>query len=257
MDRRAWQATIHGVTRVGHNHHHHWKMIMSGTGKAKQAKAGVDHYWSWVMGWVHGGFWYLSHSFCSCVNFFIIHCKKILGLVTVNWKYTEPVPPQAYCWPCRLEQELLWGFPCVSVSKNLPCNAGDVGLIPGQGTKDPTFHGSAWAMCHNRRSCVPQLRPNIVKKVNKYFLKKKNSISFKSNFLLAWGRGVVSRYQMCEGGKCVLSSLSNYRILLLAPLLHSYLPPERALQVIVLPPISELEQVPSQTCSGKWSCTSA
>ena len=46
-------------------------------------------------------------------------------------------------WHLHLEQDLLWGFPCVSVYKNLPCNAGHVDLIPGQGTKDPTFHGSA------------------------------------------------------------------------------------------------------------------
>ena len=29
------------------------------------------------------------------------------------------------------------GLPSDSVVKNLPCNAGDMGLIPGQGTKNP------------------------------------------------------------------------------------------------------------------------
>ena len=29
------------------------------------------------------------------------------------------------------------------VVKNLPCNAGDTGLIPGQGTNTPTCHGAA------------------------------------------------------------------------------------------------------------------
>ena len=30
-----------------------------------------------------------------------------------------------------------WDFPGGRVVKNPPCNAGDVGLIPGQGTKIP------------------------------------------------------------------------------------------------------------------------
>ena len=32
---------------------------------------------------------------------------------------------------------MLWHFPGGSVVKNLPCNAGDAGSIPGQGTKIP------------------------------------------------------------------------------------------------------------------------
>ena len=31
----------------------------------------------------------------------------------------------------------LQDLPSGSVVKNLPCNAGDMGLIPGQGTKNP------------------------------------------------------------------------------------------------------------------------
>ena len=34
-------------------------------------------------------------------------------------------------------------FPGDPVVKNLPCNAGDTGSIPGQGTKIPTCHGAA------------------------------------------------------------------------------------------------------------------
>ena len=37
MDREAWQATVHGVTRVGHdlaaNHHHHISLIITQTEK--------------------------------------------------------------------------------------------------------------------------------------------------------------------------------------------------------------------------------
>ena len=47
------------------------------------------------------------------------------------------------------EWYLLNGFPGGAVVKNLPSNAGDLGLIPGQGTETP--HG------------VLQLRPNSAK----------------------------------------------------------------------------------------------
>ena len=55
--------------------------------------------------------------------------------------------------------------------KNLPSNAGDVGLIPGQGTKIPhaaeqislraTTTESA---CRNQRGPMPQLRHNTANK---------------------------------------------------------------------------------------------
>ena len=35
--------------------------------------------------------------------------------------------------------------------ENTSSNAGDVGSIPGQGTKDPTCHGAIKPMCHNSR----------------------------------------------------------------------------------------------------------
>ena len=55
-----------------------------------------------------------------------------------------------------------WDFPGGLGIKNLPCNVGNAGLIPGQGTKIP------WAAeqlslgaaateptCHNLRACAP------------------------------------------------------------------------------------------------------
>ena len=44
---------------------------------------------------------------------------------------------------------LLWeDFPAGPVVKNLSANAGDMGLIPGQGT-DPLCLGAAGPVCHN------------------------------------------------------------------------------------------------------------
>ena len=40
-------------------------------------------------------------------------------------------------------------FPGGPVVKNLPCNAGDVGSIPGQGTKIPHVTEQLKPMCHN------------------------------------------------------------------------------------------------------------
>ena len=57
-------------------------------------------------------------------------------------------------------------FPGGSVVKNLPCNAGDTGLIPGWGTKIP--HATeqlslcATNQCSIERSCMMQLRPEAV-----------------------------------------------------------------------------------------------
>ena len=80
-------------------------------------------------------------------------------------------------------------FPWGPVAKNLPCNAGDAGFIPGQGTKippateqlslyvattEPVHSGVRFtaveSVCHSResmrhkeRSHVLQLRPNAAK----------------------------------------------------------------------------------------------
>ena len=54
-------------------------------------------------------------------------------------------------------------------------NAGDLGLIPGQGTRshtlqleDPTYHN------RYQRSCISQLRPGTVKYINR--LKNKRNV---------------------------------------------------------------------------------
>ena len=73
-------------------------------------------------------------------------------------------------------------FPGGPVIKNLPCNEGDVGSIPGQGTKiphaleqlslcatttEPTCSGACApqleGLHHMQRSHMPQLRPNAAK----------------------------------------------------------------------------------------------
>ena len=41
----------------------------------------------------------------------------------------------------------VWDFPCGPLAKNLPSNAGDMGLIPGWGTK------IAYAMWHLSLCC--------------------------------------------------------------------------------------------------------
>ena len=53
-------------------------------------------------------------------------------------------------------------------------NAGDLGSIPGQGTRshtlqleDPTYHNQ------DQRSCMPQLRPGTVKYINRLKERKK------------------------------------------------------------------------------------
>ena len=84
----------------------------------------------------------------------------------------------------QLKNILYWDFPGGPVVKNTPCNAGDVGLIPGWGTK--TLHAveqlvlcatttapaptTREAICLNERSHImqwrshrPQLRPNTAK----------------------------------------------------------------------------------------------
>ena len=45
-------------------------------------------------------------------------------------------------------------------------NAGDLGLIPDQGTRSHIPHNE------ERRSHLPQLRPDAAKYINKYFLKR-------------------------------------------------------------------------------------
>ena len=71
---------------------------------------------------------------------------------------------------------MLFDFPDSPVVKDLPCNAGDMGLIPSQGIKIPHISGQASrrpttkeSTHRNERSFMLQLRPEAAK------LKKKNN----------------------------------------------------------------------------------
>ena len=55
-----------------------------------------------------------------------------------------------------LKKESLWDFPGGPVVKNPPCEAGYIGLIPGQGTKIP--HG-AEAAAKSLQSCPDSATP--------------------------------------------------------------------------------------------------
>ena len=78
------------------------------------------------------------------------------------------------CFFSRLKNRDFPGGPVV-----LPCNAGDMGSIPGQGTK--TSHAAEQlSPCHNDWTCTPQLEsvhPHAAIKtgqsqtINEYFLK--------------------------------------------------------------------------------------
>ena len=66
-----------------------------------------------------------------------------------------------------------WDFPGGLVVKNLPCNTGDMGLMPGQGTKIPyavellsLSAAITEPMCHNCRAHVLQQKiPHGARKI--------------------------------------------------------------------------------------------
>ena len=67
-----------------------------------------------------------------------------------------------------------------SVVKNLFCNAGNVGSIPGWGTKVPTCQGAANPMHHDQRvysprqrSCLIQVRLDMAEERNDFLKKRK------------------------------------------------------------------------------------
>ena len=67
--------------------------------------------------------------------------------------------------PCILTVPIIYlkvllfsDFPDGPVVKNPPCNAGDVGLIPGQGTKVPHAPEPTKPTHHGQRVHEPQLR---------------------------------------------------------------------------------------------------
>ena len=53
-------------------------------------------------------------------------------------------------------------FPGGPVVQNLPCNAGNVGSIPGWGTKIPHVVGATEPMCLNYRTCMLQQKIPLV-----------------------------------------------------------------------------------------------
>ena len=55
-----------------------------------------------------------------------------------------------------------WDFPGGPVVKNQPSNAGDVGSIPGQGTKIPHAAGQL-SLCATTTELAPQLEPTCRK----------------------------------------------------------------------------------------------
>ena len=101
--------------------------------------------------------------------------------------WRDTFPKTAIWWPARRWEVLsirgtqikttARGFPAGRVVKIPPCNAGEVGLIPGQGTKIPHTTSNYWACDHNwrvralqwktsheqRRPCMPRLRPSAAK----------------------------------------------------------------------------------------------
>ena len=52
-------------------------------------------------------------------------------------------PSKSFLKPCQKNKQT--GFPCGPVAKNPPCNAGDTGSTPGQGTKIP--HAATKTQC--------------------------------------------------------------------------------------------------------------
>ena len=54
------------------------------------------------------------------------------------------------------KESISWDFPGDPVVKNLPCNAQDLGSIPGGGTRIP-YAVVSLRVHGNYRACVPQL----------------------------------------------------------------------------------------------------
>ena len=74
----------------------------------------------------------------------------------------------------------LWDFPGGPVVKNLPSSTGNMGVIPGWGTKIPYLWGNQahgpqleslpcnYQAYSPQTACRPQLRPNAAKYIGKY-----------------------------------------------------------------------------------------
>ena len=86
--------------------------------------------------------------------------KKLLGIINMFTILTAVMTSQVYSY---FKTYQIRDFPGDPVVKNPPSNAGDVGLIPGQGTKVPHDSGQlSWhpqllsSRASNERARVPQ-----------------------------------------------------------------------------------------------------
>ena len=75
--------------------------------------------------------------------------------------------PLDFCTKCvyhplkdkyKCKKTLIWGFYGGLMVKNPPCNAWDMGLIPGLGTKITHAKGKVSPCAATTEACVPQLK---------------------------------------------------------------------------------------------------
>ena len=57
----------------------------------------------------------------------------------------------------KFKKSLIWDFHDGLMVKNLPCNAWDMGLIPGLGTKIPHAKGQVSLYIATTEACAPQI----------------------------------------------------------------------------------------------------
>ena len=57
----------------------------------------------------------------------------------------------------KCKKSLIWDFRGGLMVKNLPCNAWDMGLIPGRGTKIPHAKGQVSLCAATIEACAPQI----------------------------------------------------------------------------------------------------
>ena len=84
------------------------------------------------------------------------------------------------------------GFSGGPVVKNLPWNAGDVGLTPGWGAKIPHAMGYLWPTCHSQRVCSPQGKSSCAK-TKTHLSQKKQRERFKAmpKGCLKWNSDII------------------------------------------------------------------
>ena len=96
-------------------------------------------------------------------------------------------------------KELLEDFPGVPVVKNLPSSAGDVGLIPDQGTKIPHVHAKSLQLCQTLCDPMDSSQPgsSVYRILQARILKWVAVPSFRES---SWPRdGTPTSYVSCNG----------------------------------------------------------